>query len=151
MTLIAKLRYYAYQAYGILVFGKRVYIHGRFKVGNVGNVSIGHGCSINEGVFILGRSRIEIGNNVTLSFRCTLLDAGLDLSSSDRVHTEQRIVIEDGVWIGAGAIVLPGVTVGEGSVVGAGSVVTKNVPPHVVVAGNPARQIRALNDAGAAS
>ena len=53
--------------------------------------------------------------------------------------------VGDDVWIGAGAIVVSGVTVGSGSVIGAGAVVTRDVPPGVVVAGNPARVLRALD------
>lgn len=53
-----------------------------------------------------------------------------------------RISIGNGVWIGAGAIVLKGVTIGDGAVVGAGAVVTKDVPPYAIVAGNPARVLR---------
>ncbi|MCI0560697.1 MAG: hypothetical protein MN733_19605, partial [Nitrososphaera sp.] len=48
------------------------------------------------------------------------------------------IVIEDDVWIGAGAFIGPGVKVGQGAVVGARAVVTKDVPPWKIVAGNPA-------------
>ena len=55
------------------------------------------------------------------------------------------IVIKRGAWIGAGAIILPGVTVGEGAVVGAGSVVTKDVLPHTLVGGIPAKVIRKLH------
>lgn len=44
--------------------------------------------------------------------------------------------------IGSGAVILCGVTVGEGALVGAGSVVTRDVPPHAIVAGNPARLLR---------
>lgn len=55
------------------------------------------------------------------------------------------VVVERGAWIGANAILLPGVVIGEHSVVGAGSVVTKSVPSHTVVAGNPARVIRELS------
>jgi acetyltransferase-like isoleucine patch superfamily enzyme len=54
------------------------------------------------------------------------------------------VTIEKNVWIGIGAIILPGVTVGEGSIVSAGSVVTREVPPHYLVAGNPARHIKEL-------
>ena len=54
------------------------------------------------------------------------------------------VVIGANAWIAARSIVLPGVTVGENSVVGAGSVVTKNVPPDVVCAGNPARVIKSI-------
>jgi maltose O-acetyltransferase len=52
------------------------------------------------------------------------------------------VTIEDDVWIGTRSIILPGITIGRGAVIGAGSVVTKNVPPHAVCAGNPARVIR---------
>jgi acetyltransferase-like isoleucine patch superfamily enzyme len=48
-------------------------------------------------------------------------------------------------WVGFGACILPGVTIGEGSIVAARSVVAADVPPFVVVAGNPARVIRPLN------
>jgi maltose O-acetyltransferase len=54
------------------------------------------------------------------------------------------ITIEDNVWIGSGAMVLPGVTLGADCVVAAGSVVTHDVPPRLVVAGNPARVVKSL-------
>lgn len=132
-------------AYGHYVFGRRVGVLGLFYVGNRRNVVIGNDCGINHGVFILGHNRIEIGSAVVLSARCMLIDSGLELSGYAKKkfpeHTAGFIKIEDGVWIGAGAIILPGVTVGTKSVVGAGSVVTKDVPPFTVVAGNPARPI----------
>jgi acetyltransferase-like isoleucine patch superfamily enzyme len=56
-------------------------------------------------------------------------------------------VIKRGASIGSGAVLLCGITVGERAVIGAGSVVTRNVPPGVIVAGNPARVIRAVKDA----
>lgn len=145
MNVISRIHHYALQLKGLLVFRKRVHIYGNFTVGNLHNVVIGDGCAVNLGVYILGRTGISIGNNVVLSARCMLLDAGLDLSRyaerEDQPHIEGPIRIEDGVWIGAGAIILPGVTIGRKSVVGAGSVVTRDVPPFTVVAGNPARRI----------
>ena len=59
------------------------------------------------------------------------------------------IVVEDGAWIGAGAILLDGVTVGKRAVVGAGAVVTRDVPARTLVVGVPARVVRRL-DAGKA-
>ena len=54
------------------------------------------------------------------------------------------VVIEDGTWVGAGALVLPGVVIGQGSVVSAGAVVTENVAPNTLVAGNPAKSVMEL-------
>jgi acetyltransferase-like isoleucine patch superfamily enzyme len=54
------------------------------------------------------------------------------------------MVIEDDVWIGAGAIILPGVRIGRHSVIAAGSVVTKSVDAYSVYAGNPARKIKEI-------
>ena len=147
--MLRKLQYLVLQLRGYLTFGKRVYVHGSFAVGNPSNVSVGRNCSINLGVFILGHNRIVIGDRVVLSARCMLIDSGLTLGDV-RSHVDSEIIIEDDVWIGAGAIILPDVTLGQGCVIGAGSVVTKSVPPRCVYAGNPARIIRFL-DASIAS
>lgn len=144
MGIMYKLWYYILQLRGLLVFRRRVYVHGWFKVGNARNISIGSGCSINEGVYLLGRCRIVIGNEVTLSARAMLIDSGLKVGVDERAHEDGPITVEDGAWIGAGAIVLPNVCIGRKSVVGAGSVVTRDVPPYTIVAGNPARVIREL-------
>lgn len=57
-----------------------------------------------------------------------------------------KIVIKDCAYIGSGSIILPGVTIGEGALVAAGSVVTKSVPAHTVVGGNPARVICSIEE-----
>ena len=54
----------------------------------------------------------------------------------------EQVIVQRGASIGNGAVILPGVTIGEGALVGAGSVVTKDVMPHTIVAGNPARVLR---------
>lgn len=54
------------------------------------------------------------------------------------------VVIQDGVWIGAKAVILPGVTIGKNAVIGAGSVVNKDIPANCVAVGNPCRVIRWL-------
>ena len=57
-----------------------------------------------------------------------------------------RIIIQDWAYIGSGSHILPGVTIGEGALVAAGSIVTKSVPPHTVVGGNPARVICTIEE-----
>lgn len=92
--------------------------------------------------------RIVIGRHALIAASCCI---GGVLHRTDRrdvpiAHqgTLDRggVVIEDDVWLGAGAIVLDGVTVGRGCVVGAGSVVTKDIPPFSVAYGVPARVVR---------
>lgn len=61
------------------------------------------------------------------------------------------ITVGEDCWFGGSCIVLPGITIGKGVTIGAGSVVTKDVPPYVVVAGNPARIIKTLQVPGATS
>ncbi len=145
MKLFRLVRYAILQVKGYVLFRKRVGILGNFTVVNPKNVTIGANCGINHDVFILGQHRVEIGCNVVLSARVMILDSGLDLESYAMTgfpaHCDSRVRIEDGVWVGAGAIILPGVTVGHKCIVGAGSVVTKDVPPFTIVAGNPARAI----------
>jgi maltose O-acetyltransferase len=140
--------YLLLQAYGRLIFGKSVGVLGFFRVGNRRNIYIGNDCGINSGVYILGHSKVTIGNNVVLSVDCKIIDAGLDLNCFLTIkkpsHVALPVVIEDDVWIGAGAIILPGVTIGKKSVIAAGAVVTKDVRPGVLVAGNPAIVIREL-------
>ena len=75
-------------------------------------------------------------------------DAVLRRTSPAPRESIEPVVIGDDVWIGAAARILKGVTIGDRSIVGAGAIVTKDVPPDVVVAGNPARVVKWLVAAG---
>jgi acetyltransferase-like isoleucine patch superfamily enzyme len=81
---------------------------------------------------------VFVGPNVTFTN---------DLQPRSRNAAPQLLptLVKKGASIGANATILPGLTIGEGAMVGAGSVVTKDVPPHTVVAGNPARVMRSLS------
>ena len=77
--------------------------------------------------------------------KVNLITINHDPDPDNRSATYGRpIVIEDKVWIGINSTILPGVTIGYGAIVGAGSVVTKDVPAMTIVAGNPARIIKAI-------
>ena len=89
---------------------------------------------------------IEIGNNVTLSIRVTLMAHDASSKNTTGYTRIGKIKIEDNVFIGANSTILPNVTIGKNSIIGANSVITKDVAPNSVVAGNPARLISTIED-----
>jgi acetyltransferase-like isoleucine patch superfamily enzyme len=111
------------------------------------NASVGSSCKISSHSFICEGVVIEdhvfIGHGVTFvndSYpRATTLAGTLQSEADWKV---ERTVIMRGASIGSGVTILPNTIVGENAIVGAGSVVTKNVPPHAIVAGNPAKILR---------
>ena len=110
-------------------------------------VSIGARTFANYGLVALDVAAITIGDDVQIGPNVQLLTPTHPVAAGprrDKWEAALPITIGDNVWLGGGAIVLPGVTVGANSVVGAGAVVTKDVPPDVVVVGNPARVVRAV-------
>lgn len=77
--------------------------------------------------------------------RETIITRGAVVLSHDYTRSKTKpTLIGDFCFIGANAVVLPGVSIGDHSVIGAGSVVTRNVPPHSLAAGNPARVFRTI-------
>jgi len=110
-------------------------------------VSIGKGGMISFGAHIdHARGKVSIGNKVVITSGCYILSHSI---VEWRLNPEKKIlfhetIIEDNVFIGVNSVILPGVKVGKNSVIGAGSVVTKDLPPNVVVAGNPAKVIKSL-------
>lgn len=118
------------------VIGKGVFIDADVEVGDnckiQNNVSVYHGVTIGNGVFV--------GPHVC--FTNDKLPRAVKPDGSLRSATEwtlARTKIEDGVSIGANSTIVAGITVGTWCMVAAGSVVTKSVPPHALVMGNPAR------------
>lgn len=113
----------------------------------VGEVIIGDHTRIGLHNTIIGP--VAIGNHVNLAQGITVTALNHNFDDSDKRIDEQGVsttpvVIEDDIWIGANAVILPGVTIGHHSVVAAGAVVTKNVPPHSLVAGVPAKIIKQI-------
>ncbi len=110
------------------------------------NISVGRNVFINQNCTLYDLAPVTIGDDVLIGPNVSLITDGHPVAPSQRTAyvVAKPIVIERGVWIAAGAIVIGGVTVGENSVVAAGSVVTKDVPANTLVGGNPARVIRSI-------
>lgn len=114
------------------------------------NATIGKRCKISSHTFICEGVVIEdnvfIGHGVTFTNdsypRATTTDGELQTEADWKV---EPTVIKKGASIGSGSTILPNLSVGENAIVGAGSVVTKQVPPNAVVAGNPARVLRYID------
>ena len=110
---------------------------------------IGARCKISSHTFICEGVTIESG--VFVGHGVTFINDRYPRATSDngQLQTEadwhcQQTVVRRNASIGSGATLLGGVTIGENAIIGAGSVVTKDVPPDVTVAGNPARTIGSL-------
>lgn len=116
------------------------------------NAGIRIGCNSLIGEFnvLRGQGGIAIGDRVYTSPFVQLAAVNHVFSDPARPFVEQGItaegiVVEDDVWVGAGAIVMDGVRIGRGAVVAAGAVVTTDVPAHTVVAGVPAKVVRTID------
>lgn len=115
-------------------------------------IIIGNNVGI-SGTTINATTTITIGDNTIIGSGCLITDtdshpilaAERNLPDWPKYTKSKPIVIGKNVFIGARSIVLKGVTIGDGAVVGAGSVVTKDVPANTIVAGNPARVIKTID------
>lgn len=112
-------------------------------------IRIGRDSLVGEFSIIRGQGGVTIGDRVYTSPFTQLLAVNHVIDDPNRPFVEQGItaegiVIEDDVWLGAGAVITDGVRVGKGAVVAAGAVVTQDVPAHTIVAGVPARPIKEI-------
>ena len=120
-------------------------------------LKFGSHIQINDYVHIAAIESIEIGNHVLIASKVFITDhnhgyygsefqADSPLSiPAERQEPSKPVIIRDKVWIGEHVCILPGVTIGEGSIIGAMSVVNKNIPPHSIAAGSPAKVIKKYN------
>ena len=114
------------------------------------NAAVGKRCKISSHTFICEGVTIHdyvfVGHGVTFindSYpRATTLGGELQTESDWKV---EQTLVKEGASIGSGSTILSNVVIGEHAIVGAGSVVTRDVPAHTIVAGNPARVLRAVN------
>ena len=111
----------------------------------VGDVVIGDNTRIGLHNTIIGP--VSIGSHVNFAQGITVTALNHNFEETNKRIDEQgvstrQVVIGDDIWIGTNAVVLPGVRIGTHSIVAAGAVVTKDVPPHSLVAGVPAKIIK---------
>ena len=136
-----------------------------------GEIEIGNGVFINAGTNLISRTKICIGNDVTIAWGCSVYDHNShSIDWRERVNDlkqqisdyktcgdfiknknwttvkSRSIIIQDKVWIGFDSLILNGVTIGEGAIIGAKSVIRDDVEPWTVVAGNPATIIKRLRN-----
>jgi acetyltransferase-like isoleucine patch superfamily enzyme len=113
---------------------------------NDGQIEIGSHVYVGPYSILRGDGGLRIGDDVLISPQVVIMSANHNYRDKSRLIREQGetfkgIVIENDVWIGAGAKVMDGVAVSAGAVVAAGAVVTRDVAPYMVVGGVPARVI----------
>ncbi len=126
---------------------------GAVKITGTGSIaqrlSIGPGCYLTGPLHIDLLADVRVGARVYMGYDVALITADHDIGPSSQrcgPRLQGSIEIGDGAWIGSRAVILPGVRVGPGAVVAAGSVVASDVASDTLVAGVPAKMVRALCD-----
>src|SRR5215212_1181118 len=141
---------------GIEIGPRTIVMHGavlhvyNFREMPQSGIKIGSDSLIGEYSVIRGQGGVQIGNRVYTSPFTQIIAVNHVFEDPNHPFVEQGItaegiIIEDDVWLGAGVIITDGVKVGKGAVVAAGAVVTKDVPPHTVVGGVPAKLIKTID------
>ena len=126
--------------------GQRVTIEHDVVINSAGGLSVGDDVKINSMTHIFASGGVTIGDRSQISALCSITSVTHEEAPERRNQLRfAPVLIGEDVWLGTGVIVLPGVQIGNGSIVGAGAVVTKDIPSLTVVAGIPARVMRALS------
>jgi acetyltransferase-like isoleucine patch superfamily enzyme len=134
----------------IVMYGAVLHVYNFRGLPN-SRIRIGCDSLIGEYTVIRGQGGVSIGDRVYTSPFTQIISVNHVFDDPnqpfvDQGITAEGIVIEDDVWLGAGAIVTDGVHIGKGAVIAAGAVVTKNVPEHTVMGGVPAKPIKRIDN-----
>lgn len=148
-----------------IVIGAGTHVRGELLVfANGGEIVIGDNCYVGEGSRIWSAERVTIGSDVLIAHNVNIVDTNAhEMNHLERAAGFRRLVkeghpktknsvltapvsIDDYAWISFNVCILKGVRIGKGAIVAGGSVVTDDVPEFTLVAGNPARIIRELDE-----
>jgi putative colanic acid biosynthesis acetyltransferase WcaF len=137
---------YSFKRFLLILFGAKVgkglVIKTKVRIKNPWYLTIGKNCWIGESVWIDNLKLVEIADNVSVSQGAMLLTGNHDFTVSTFPYRLGKIVLGDGVWIGARSIVCPGVVCESHSILTVNSVATKNLEPYSIYTGNPAKFIK---------
>jgi len=122
--------------------GKGVVIKPKVNIKYPWKLSIGDYSWIGEKVWIDNLDQVTIGKNCCLSQEAMLLSGNHDYKKSSFDLIVKPIILEDGSWVGAKAVVCPGVTLYEHAILAVGSIATKNLEANSIYQGNPAVKIK---------
>ena len=112
------------------------------EIVNGGKLTIGQGAS-NVNLTIMCTKEVTIGNGVRIGRNVSIRDYnGIHVIVTDTYKNHAPVHIGDHCWLCTGCTIMPGVTIGEGSVIATNATVTKDVPPHSLVGGNPAKILK---------
>ena len=113
-----------------------------------GSISLGNYILISPGTSIRSAESIDIGDSTMIASDVVITDSDWHgiYDRTDYVATPKPVKIHKNVWIGERTIILKGTQIGENSIIGAGSVVHGDIPPNSVYAGNPAKEVKKLDE-----
>jgi acetyltransferase-like isoleucine patch superfamily enzyme len=134
---------------GRAVFGNDINIHGditpvAIMVRKGATLVVGNNVAFNVGVSIEVWREVRIGDYSVFGAYASIIDDDRHQSEPGSRPHKAPVIIEDNVWVGRNVAIMPGVTIGTGSVIAANAVVTKDIPPHCLAGGVPAKVIKEL-------
>ena len=135
------MKIFLLKAFGAKI-GKGLVIKNNVTIKFPWKLTLGDYVWLGENCWIDNLDNITIGNNVCISQGALLITGNHDYTKVDFPYRNAPIVVEDGAWVGAEAVVAPGVTIASHSILSLGTVITKDTEPYGIYQGNPGVKVR---------